>query len=485
MREPGAASWAQPARRSQLGAAVSHARARYQAIPSLRILGLAPLPARLPRSPPRVCVCVCVCVCVGGAVYRLFDAYAAFDVKSGVSGVTYNGFKDFVQDADLDEPGSKYCDSADYDRLFIQINSKLAGGGAARKGRKGGDIELTLEMVGQFGMAVGGGADVSDADKRSLCRHEWINCLVRVAIMRYVLPGKVKDVSGAIEHLLKMDVEPKLEAWILSDTDAFRRDVCYTEAVDAVLCEHESSLRNVLEFYYDSESREQKSERRTMSLDEWLTMLKTLRLLDDHVTLRDANWVFVLSRMRVVDEMGGKRAELKLENLSLEDCYEAIVRFACIKALPTVSEPPPEAGSESDGSRRGGALQSETRGARLCAWQPARLAHSCFMCVRVCICAPPLPHPCPPLLSSAPLCPPLPVGCLCRRCPRCFPVRTRRSRRRAAATAATSCCGCASRAGRTSGSMRAMRGEIRWRRPYGSRQPIGNPPPLLLLPVCA
>lgn len=57
---------------------------------------------------------------------------------------------------------------------------------------------------------------------------------------------------------------------------------------------------------------------------------------DNNVTLRDANWIFVLSRMRVVDEMGGKKAQLKLENLSIEDCFEALVRFACIKALPTV-----------------------------------------------------------------------------------------------------------------------------------------------------
>ena len=57
---------------------------------------------------------------------------------------------------------------------------------------------------------------------------------------------------------------------------------------------------------------------------------------DNNVTLRDANWIFVLSRMRVVDEMGGKKAQLKLENLSLEDCFEALVRFACTKALPTV-----------------------------------------------------------------------------------------------------------------------------------------------------
>lgn len=40
--------------------------------------------------------------------------------------------------------------------------------------------------------------------------------------------------------------------------------------------------------------------------------------------------VFVVSRMRVVDECG-KRAHLKLDNLCMEDVYEALVRLACMK----------------------------------------------------------------------------------------------------------------------------------------------------------
>lgn len=244
-----------------------------------------------------------------------------------------------MQDCDIDEKGSKFCDSADLDRLFIQINSKLIekGQSSSRK-RKKKSVTLSLDTAGQFGMAVSDGAKLSDGDRRNLCRHEWINCLVRIAIMKYVMPGRLRDASAAVEALLKKDVEPKLEAWIASDVDRFRREVCYTEQVDAVLVEHKASLQNILAFFSDTEEEGKKLERRTMSLVEWLAMCKALKLLDNHFTLRDATCIFVVSRMRVVDELAGAKSRLKRENLSIEDCYEAVIRLACMKALPSDKE---------------------------------------------------------------------------------------------------------------------------------------------------
>ena len=77
--------------------------------------------------------------------------------------------------------------------------------------------------------------------------------------------------------------------------------------------------------------------RKVMSLAEWLSLVSDLNLLDDSFSMRDATVVFVLSRMRVIDEKG-KDAELKLQNLGVHDFYEAILRVACLKALPTDDE---------------------------------------------------------------------------------------------------------------------------------------------------
>ena len=61
------------------------------------------------------------------------------------------------------------------------------------------------------------------------------------------------------------------------------------------------------------------------------------QIYDEYFSARDATIVFVLSRMRVVDEEA-KGAAAKLESLSLEDFYEALCRVALLKALPTDDE---------------------------------------------------------------------------------------------------------------------------------------------------
>ena len=264
-------------------------------------------------------------------LYGVFDSYASSDGKGDISSVGYNSYKDFVQDCTLDVAGSQYCDSADYDRIFIQVNTKeIDGGGRRGKLEK---LELTEASAGKHGMAVKTVQD--DDDTRSLCRHEWFNCLVRMAIARYVLSGDVGDVSLAVERLLTQDVTPKLEPWILMDQDAFRKNVCYDPLVSNALAEHEKSLRTIFNFSADTDGIGNQEKLKTLiSLKEWLDLLKQLRLLDDSFTMRDATTIFVTSRMRVINEKS-KGAELKLNNLNREDFYEALVRVACVKALPT------------------------------------------------------------------------------------------------------------------------------------------------------
>ena len=267
-------------------------------------------------------------------LYSIFDCFASLDAKNGVSSVTYNAFKFFVQDSSLDVPGSKFCDSAHYDQLFIMINSPAPTGGSRRKkGNK--ELEFTLETVGRRGMVWTEPGE--NHDKRALSRHEWFNVLVRMAIMRYVQTKEVGDVSKAVEKLLLVDVVPNVDPWISADHEGFRRHVCYTEAVDSVLLEHRDSLHNIFHHFADTEGLNKAKEKKRLNLTEWLNMMKDLELYDAHFTSRDATVVFVLSRMRVIDEQGSD-AESKMENLSIEDWYEALCRVAVMKALPTDEE---------------------------------------------------------------------------------------------------------------------------------------------------
>lgn len=75
----------------------------------------------------------------------------------------------------------------------VMMNTKIHEGKRKKK-----EVVLTAETAGRFGMAVQSVSDADHGDKRSLCRHEWLNCFVRIAIMKYVMTGRTNDVSGAI-----------------------------------------------------------------------------------------------------------------------------------------------------------------------------------------------------------------------------------------------------------------------------------------------
>jgi hypothetical protein len=269
-------------------------------------------------------------------LYRIFDAYAgAGGPKSDLSSIGYNNFKDFVQDCDLDEPGSKFCDSADFDRLFIQINAKELEGGSKRGNL--GEFQLTAETVGVHGMGV---TNIkADTDKRALTRYEWVSMVVRISVIKFVMSKEVPDVSQAVDRLFA-EIAPKLDPWITMDHDKFRSDVVYSLECDQVLCEHKESLNVIFAYSADSavdRGAGKEKLRNVLSLLEWIDLLRDLQVLDDSFTLRDATMIFMLSRMRVVNEQG-KKSSVKLENLSYEDFFEALVRTALMKALPTDDE---------------------------------------------------------------------------------------------------------------------------------------------------
>ena len=67
--------------------------------------------------------------------------------------------------------------------------------------------------------------------------------LVRVAIVTYVETGEIPDVSEAVHRLLHTDIEPRMDDSIFAEPNAFRDKFTYFEEADAVLRQHEASLR--------------------------------------------------------------------------------------------------------------------------------------------------------------------------------------------------------------------------------------------------
>ena len=283
----------------------------------------------------------------------------------------------FVGDVGLAVAGSSHCDAPHLGILFVGVNAageRVRRAEAQRERQEGRSSPRAGEA----------------ADSKSLCRGEWVELLVRVAVSRFVLSGELSDVSEAVKtlleqasraaaaaltiaaastasrrapppappppppsaaaappppppphplwsRLLEQVVVPQLGRQVLHDANEFRRTCCYTEAVDAVLREHEQSLRAMFERYAAADSQGERDGTRWLGYAEWAEFVEDLGLIDGAFTLREATLCFACSRMLVVDEttpLGWRRTT----NLTFEDFLEAFVRAALLKPLPTPAE---------------------------------------------------------------------------------------------------------------------------------------------------
>ena len=84
-------------------------------------------------------------------------------------------------------------------------------------------------------------------------RQEWLQCLVRIAIMRYVIPHKIGRTcrlkQEQQEALFRDDIEANLTGGALQDSNTFRLKNCYTEVVDSVLMSRGVSLKAIFDVY--------------------------------------------------------------------------------------------------------------------------------------------------------------------------------------------------------------------------------------------
>jgi len=282
-------------------------------------------------------------------IYRTFDAYASLGATgSGSSSFThmsFNAFKSFVDDCGLCEstpPGSRFVNTAHIDGLFVLVNAAEADISSARSARKHkasatGEVDVDA-VAGTLGSFVQGPV-VADCDSRALNRQEFLQCLVRLAIMKHVQTGRIADVSRAVAHFLQVDVIPNLQGSVLHDANSFRRTACYTEEVDQVLLQHLPSLKAVFTVYARGKGVDmaRRAEAEVLSIGEWMKLMKDLDLIDHEFTVREASLAFVWSRMRVIDD-AAKKSKLRIESLSLEDFYEALVHVSTMKATPMDSD---------------------------------------------------------------------------------------------------------------------------------------------------
>jgi len=238
-----------------------------------------------------------------------------FDFYSSVSGafgtISLNQWKEFVNDFDLASDKSKFCKTSDTSRLFIAVNA-----------------------ASKFGKPL---EDGSNEQTTTLTRVEFLMCLVNLAIMRYVMPGTLKDVSEALHVLVVEHMEPQVDPKVFAYYNIFRH-LIYQRKVNEVLLEDEDSLRNMFAVAAAGASDVAGSKGSgLLGLVEWKAFLKALQLIGKDVSERDASLCFACSRMAVADPISirGKERE---NNIPFEGFLEAWCRLAVLKALPTNSE---------------------------------------------------------------------------------------------------------------------------------------------------
>lgn len=153
--------------------------------------------------------------------------------------------------------------------------------------------------------------------------------LVAIAITRLVKPGLVKDVSDALDRILRLDILARAPEGALADRDRFRDTYLYTTETNALLIAHEGSLRAIFGSLAMNKA--------TIGLDEWMRFLKATGLIGLDLSLDEAVLCFSFSRMCVVDSQTVK-GFVKCMRLPFEGFLEALGRSAALKAWPTAEE---------------------------------------------------------------------------------------------------------------------------------------------------
>ena len=120
------------------------------------------------------------------------------------------------------------------------------------------DIFHTTNEEEGTGLVEDSEANAVNAD-RALMRFEWYQCIVRLAIAKYVHAGeagrrsqrmkRIADVSEALEMLLTHDIEPNLPPEAKVVQDAFRERRFYTKPVHEALERNETMLKAIFDFY--------------------------------------------------------------------------------------------------------------------------------------------------------------------------------------------------------------------------------------------
>ena len=93
-----------------------------------------------------------------------------------------------------------------------------------------------------------------------LNRQEFLELLLRAAILRYVLPAKITNRAEAVHKLMDEDIIPNVlrsNPMALQNANDFRLEHCYVDGTDRVLRKHQETLENLYNHYAQKSTRDE------------------------------------------------------------------------------------------------------------------------------------------------------------------------------------------------------------------------------------
>jgi len=217
-----------------------------------------------------------------------------------------------LRDAEITDQASRACRASDLDTIFVSTNiEERATGTLSSEQRTLNDLNVD----------------------RALMRFEFFQCLVRVAVAKYIKQRQCADVSEALERLIDDDIRPHVPPEALHDGDAFRRARLYGRATSEVLSKNQASLRAIFEHYaLGADQQGITAEGRRLSLAEWGELMSETGMYDDDLTKHRADLCFIWSLPFVTDEL---KRRLQLTQLDFVSFLEALCRLTTFKRMPT------------------------------------------------------------------------------------------------------------------------------------------------------
>lgn len=238
-------------------------------------------------------------------IYSIYDFYSTLGSTDDIFHINLNAFKALIDDCDIYVPGSKTCNLTAFDQLFILVNAGTDEAGMQKKGRM-------------------------------LDRREWIEMLVRMAVLRFVSTGEFTSVPAALRQLINFKFLPNVNRHAIYDRRMYRNEHCYIQDVDDILQSYKESLMAIFTIYARGEGHvgDKMDDLKILSYVEWKDLVKEFKLIGNDFTTTEQDLAFTWSRMRVLDDrkLASRR---KVHQICFEDFLEVIVHCACFMCLPT------------------------------------------------------------------------------------------------------------------------------------------------------